>query len=405
MAKLTATGMLVAGPVDPVPPEPPDVATGLLTEPDEALPVLPLLVALACELAAPELPDVAEGLALTDAVPPIPPLELPAETLDPPTALLVTTGASTRLTAGAAGPAKVTVRPADPPEPPMAATNAPFPLWPVGPDADSALASAPEPAKDAALPMAVAGPVLPELPELPEVALPPTAIAVPRMPVLVAVGLDVAAPVDPVAPELPETATGLDTALDVALPVLPVLVALDWALVAPELPVDAVGLTTTVDPPPLPPLALPTETLCPPVAVAATVGAATTFTAAPPLPEADREAPPLPPLPPAETATTLLVALPVEPDLDAEVAPAPELAELSALPMAVAAPVEPELPELPDVAWALAADAPSRSIKTAASDPPNVARNTRTSVRNFAVLICFLTSLRIRGDPAGSTRE
>jgi hypothetical protein len=60
---------------------------------------------------------------------------------------------------------------------------------------------------------------------------------------------------------LPETAVGFDTALDVALPVFPELVALDWALVAPELPVVADGLTETVELPPFPPLALPTETL------------------------------------------------------------------------------------------------------------------------------------------------
>jgi hypothetical protein len=135
------------------------------------------------------------------------------------------------------------------------------------------------------------------------------------------------------------------------------------------------------------------------------VGAATTLAAAPPELATGTATPPLPPLPPAETATTVLEALPVEPDLAVEVAPAPVLAELSALPMAVAAPVSPDLPELPDVAWALAADAPRRSIKAAASAPPNVARTTRTNVWNFAVLICFLTSLRIRGDPAGSTRE
>jgi hypothetical protein len=350
MAKLTATGLLVAGPVEPVPPEPPDCAAGLLTESDNALPVFPLLVALAWELAVPELPDVAEGLAVTDAVPPIPPFELPTETLEPPTAELVTAGASTRLTAGAPGPASVALRPPVPPPPPNPKAATPLPACPVGPDSERDAASAPEPATLSALPIATAGPVLPELPELPEVALPPTATAVPRMPLLVALGLEVAAPVEPVAPELPEMAIGLDTALDEALPVSPVLVALDWELVAPELPVDAVGVTTTVEPPPLPPLALLVETLCPPTAVAEPEGAATTFTAAPPLPEAEREAPPLPPLPPADTATTLLVALPVAPDLDVEEAPAPVLAELLAEPTAIAAPVFPELPELPDVA-------------------------------------------------------
>jgi hypothetical protein len=371
----------------PVPPEPPDSANGLLTELDDALPVLPLLVALACELAAPELPDVAEGLEVTDAVPPMPPFELPTETLEPPTTELVTAGASTRLTAGAAGPANVKVRPPDAPSPPMPNAATPLAARPVGPDAESDAASAPEPATLSALPMATAGPVFPELPEFPDLASPPTAIAVPRMPVLVAVGLEVAAPVEPVDPELPETATGFDTAFDVALPVRPVLVALDWELVPPELPVEAVGFTETVDPPPLPPLALPTATLDPPVAVAAAVGAATTFTAAPPRPDAERDAPPLPPLPPTDTASTLLVALPVEPDLDVEEAPAPVLAELLAEPIAVAAPVLPELPEFPVMASALAPDAPRRSINAAAADAAIVARTTRTNVRNFVVLI------------------
>ena len=58
MAKLRATGLLVAGPVAPVAPEPPDVATGLLTALENDEPVLPELVALAWELAAPELPVV-----------------------------------------------------------------------------------------------------------------------------------------------------------------------------------------------------------------------------------------------------------------------------------------------------------------------------------------------------------
>jgi hypothetical protein len=220
------------------------------------------------------------------------------------------------------------------------------------------------------------------------------------MAVFTAVGLEVAAPVAPVDPELPETATGDETALDVAFPVSPVFVALDWALVAPELPELAFGATTTVDEPPLPPLALPTATLDPPVAdTAAGAGAAaTTFTAAPPDPDTGTATPPLPPLPPAATATTLLLALPVEPDTDVEFAPAPELAELLALPMAVAAPVEPELPELPDVAWALAAVAPTRRRRAAVNTPPNAARPTRTSMRNFAVfiIICYSPPFAIR---------
>src|SRR4051794_3034004 len=105
MAKLRATGLLVAGPVGPVAPEPPDVATGLLTALDNDEPVLPELVALDWELAAPELPVAAEGLAVTAAVPPMPPLALPTETEDPPTAEARPVGATTMFSAGPPGPA------------------------------------------------------------------------------------------------------------------------------------------------------------------------------------------------------------------------------------------------------------------------------------------------------------
>jgi hypothetical protein len=52
---------------------------------------------------------------------------------------------------------------------------------------------------------------------------------------------------------------------------------------------------------------------------------------------------------------TLFDALPVEPELALELAPAPELALLVAPPVAVALPVSPELPELPETASAWAA--------------------------------------------------
>src|SRR5207253_5783018 len=110
------------------------------------------------------------------------------------------------------------------------------------------------------------GAVEPELPELPLAAGPRVAVAEPRRPVLVAVVLELAAPVAPVAPELPDWATGFERAFEVALPVAPVLVALDWALAAPVDPVVAVGLTLTVELPPLPPLADPAPTLLPPTA-------------------------------------------------------------------------------------------------------------------------------------------
>ncbi|MGH9280182.1 MAG: hypothetical protein ACRD12_19040 [Acidimicrobiales bacterium] len=402
---MRATRLVVAGPVDPVEPELPDRANGLLTASDQVLPVLPLLVALAWELAEPELPDALCGATLTVDEPPLPPSADATATLDPPMATTLTAGATTMLMARPPGPATGMATPPEPPLPPTLPTNTTFWLPPVKPDDDNALAPAPELAKLLALPMAVAGPVLPELPEFPEVALPPIAIAVPRIPSFRAVTLTVAAPVDPVEPELPETAVGFETALDEAFPVFPLLVALDWAEADPELPVVADGLTETLELPPLPPLALPTATLDPPTAVDETAGAATTFTAGPPDPDTGAATPPLPPLPPTDTTATWLVALPVVPELATDVAPAPLFAELVALPIAVAAPVLPELPELPDVACALAADAPKRSRNRAASAPPNEATPSRTMMRNLAVLM-FLTSLRIRAAPDnGPVRE
>jgi hypothetical protein len=52
-------------------------------------------------------------------------------------------------------------------------------------------------------------------------------MAIPRIAVLVAVGLMTTGPVAPVLPEVPDWDQGLLTAPEVAEPVLPVLVALD----------------------------------------------------------------------------------------------------------------------------------------------------------------------------------
>jgi hypothetical protein len=233
----------------------------------------------------------------------------------------------------------------------MATTVVPLAAVPVLPDAELLLAPAPELALLLALPTATAGPVFPELPELPDVALPPAAMAVPRMPVFVAVGLDVAAPVLPVFPEFPDTATGLLTADDDAGPVLPVLVALDCDEAEPEFPDLATGVTLTVDPPPEPPLAELAATLDPPVAVLFPTVAADTFVAEPPAPEAAGASPPLPPFPPAATIVVWFTAAPVVPDALFEPEPAPEEAALFAVPDAMAGPVDPEFPELPEV-WA-----------------------------------------------------
>ena len=94
--------------------------------------------------------------------------------------------------------------------------------------------------------MAAAGPVAPVSPESPEVAGPPVAVASRRMPrarrrPVVAVGMASASPVSPVSPELPEVARPAKVAVEVAAPVLPVLVALAWVVASPEKPEKATG--------------------------------------------------------------------------------------------------------------------------------------------------------------------
>jgi len=74
----------VAGPLEPVLPEVPDVDCGLDSPTDEAGPVLPVLVALdvACEV--PLSPEPAVGVAVTVAPPPLPPDPPTLATVDPP---------------------------------------------------------------------------------------------------------------------------------------------------------------------------------------------------------------------------------------------------------------------------------------------------------------------------------
>ena len=188
------------------------------------------------------------------------------------------------------------------------------------------------------------------------------------MPVLVAVGFDVALPVEPVEPEFPETATGLLTADDDAGPVFPVLVALDCDDAEPEFPDVATGLTLTVEPPPEPPLAELLATLEPPAAVLVPMVPTDTLAAEPPAPDAAGASPPLPPLPPAATIVVWFTAAPVEPEPDVEPEPAPDDAELVAPPVAIAGPVDPELPESPETIWAWDGAEDSRSTaKTAAA--------------------------------------
>ena len=82
----------------------------------------------------------------------------------------------------------------------------------------------------------------------------------------------VAPPVPPVDPELPVMATGLEMAVDVAGPVLPVLVADDEACTSPEFPDWATGVITTLGEPPEPPLAPPLLVESPPLVAAAAAG-------------------------------------------------------------------------------------------------------------------------------------
>src|SRR5207302_9247773 len=115
------------------------------------------------------------------------------------------------------------------------------------PEVEVDWARAPELAVLMAVPVAVASPVSPVSPESPEKALVlPPATAKPRRPALTAFRLTVAGPVAPLAPELPLMAKGLDSAVDVAGPVLPVLVDEDCDHDRPESPERAVGLAVTL---------------------------------------------------------------------------------------------------------------------------------------------------------------
>ena len=128
---------------------------------------------------------------------------------------------------------------------------------------------------------------------------------------------------------------------------LPEFVALDCADELPVLPVVAVGVAVMLTPPPAPPLAAPTATLEPPMAVDEPIVPNEKLRAGPPAPETEAESPPLPPMPPRATTLVPLAAVPVEPDAELLLALAPELAVLLALPTAIAGPVFPDAPELP----------------------------------------------------------
>src|SRR4051812_8768297 len=77
--------------------------------------------------------------------------------------------------------------------------------------------------------------------------------------------VSLALPVLPVSPELPDAAVGLPSAVELAPPVLPVLVAEDCAVEAPELPEKALGVWEASIHPPSPPLASVLAMESPPV--------------------------------------------------------------------------------------------------------------------------------------------
>ena len=125
--------------------------------------------------------------------------------------------------------------PPRPPSPPVTFVLTAFATSPVVPDAESEWDSAPELAMLKAAPATWALPVSPVLPESP-LRTAAVMLPVPLIPVLAAVRSPRALPVLPESPESPLAATGLASAVDVAGPVLPVLVALDCAHAVPESP-------------------------------------------------------------------------------------------------------------------------------------------------------------------------
>ena len=135
---------------------------------------------------------------------------------------------------------------------------------------------------------------------------------------------------------------------------LPVLVEDDWAVEAPELPEKASGACEPLTSPPAPPLALTAAIESPPV-----TGPVPPFDLPPVLKRLRASparlewtralSPPRPPLPPCSPRLMSLAAVPVSPETDLALDSAPELAPLSAVPEARAAPVLPESPERPDL--------------------------------------------------------
>src|SRR5437764_9969057 len=211
--------------------------------------------------------------------------------------------------------------PPRPPSPPVSLVLTALATSPVVPDAESEWDRAPELATLKAAPAALALPVSPVLPESP-LRTAALTLDLPLIPLLEAVRSVWALPVLPESPESPLAATGLASAVELAGPVLPVLVAVDCAHAVPESPDWASGDSSIHGEPPSPPLAVPWAMESPPV----TLPPVTTLlrplmlrrTRASPA-RSDltcRRSPPRPPSPPVRFAWAALAAAPVSPDTE-----------------------------------------------------------------------------------------
>ena len=246
MPVLMAPAVNLASPVRPVSPELPEEAVGLPTAVELAPPVLPVFVEEDWAVEAPESPEMATGSCVIFTLPPSPPLTSALAIESPPVTLPWKTRERfpTRvrlLTSPARLETARALSPPRPPLPPMPVARTRLAASPVVPDTELACDSAPELASDLAEPLAVASPVLPESPLRPEV-MAPVICDLPLMALFRAPRLALALPLLPVSPELPLSAIGLPTAVELAPPVLPVLVDEDWACDAPESPEIAEGV-------------------------------------------------------------------------------------------------------------------------------------------------------------------
>src|SRR5438270_9828622 len=139
---------------------------------------------------------------------------------------------------------------------------------------------------------------------------------VPLRPPLLRARAALALPVGPELPELPDIAVGSAMAVELAGPVLPVLVAEDWAHEVPESPDLAVGSWVISTEPPSPPLASRLAMESPPVTAPPLMRLRRPRTlrrefALPALSDrAEARKPPVPPLPPAARPLTSLEASP-----------------------------------------------------------------------------------------------